>query len=169
MTKLEAAALPILILILLLCAAWKKLAVFDLFLTGAKAGLQTCWAILPNLIAMLVSIALLGASGLLDVLQRWFAPLFEALGIPREIAPLALLRPLSGSGALAMVEKLMQTYGPDSRIGLIACTLMGSSETVLYTVCIYMGAIGKKSAGYTIPCALMGAFAAMVVAGLWFR
>ena len=85
-----------------------------------------------------------------------------------ELAPLVLLRPLSGSASLAMLENLLTQYGPDSRIGLIACVVMGSSETIFYVVCVYMSAAKDKRTGYAVPCALLGSLAGLLLAGKLF-
>lgn len=157
------------IIVLLLCAAlWKRLPAYDLFVSGAKTGLQTAVQVLPNLAAMLCAISLMQASGLMEALCGLCAPVLTWLGLPAEVAPLVLVRPLSGSGALAMLETLLDQYGADSRVGLIACTVMGSSETIFYTVCIYLSAIGQKKTGYAIPCSLMGALAGTWLAGMLF-
>ena len=161
--------LPLLFLLIAVCALWKRLPAYDLFCQGCKDGLKTAITVLPNLIAMMVGLAFLSASGLMTALSQACAPVFSLLGLPAEVAPLALLRPLSGSASLGMVQQLMETYGADSRIGLIACTLMGSSETIFYTVCIYLGSIRVKRTGYSIPCALLGALAGLIVSGLFFR
>ncbi len=128
--------LPALMLALLIGAAWRRLPMYDLFVEGAKEGMRVAAGVLPNLAAMLCAISLMQASGLMEALCGLFAPLFAWLGLPKEVAPLVLLRPMSGSASLAMVERLMREYGADSRIGLIACTVMGSSETIFYTICV---------------------------------
>ena len=163
------ALLPLLFLLLSGAALWKRLPAYDLFCEGCKEGLRTAVAVLPNLIAMMVAIAFLSASGLTGAIADAVAPVFAALGLPPELAPLALMRPISGSASLAMVESLMREHGADSRVGQIACVVMGSSETILYTVCVYLGAIRQKRSGYAVPCALLGALAALVCAGLFFR
>ncbi len=160
--------LPMLLLALLLGAAWRRLPMYDLFVTGAKEGMRVAASVLPNLAAMLCAISLMQASGLMDALCEVCAPLFAWLGLPKEVAPLVLLRPLSGSASLAMVERLMRQYGADSRIGLIACTVMGSSETIFYVVCVYMSAAKDKRTGYAVPCALLGSLAGLLLAGKLF-
>ncbi len=157
--------IPALIMTLLLAAAWKRLPMYDLFAQGAHRGMRTAVQVLPNLAAMLCAISLMQQSGLMAALCAWCAPAVEWLGLPMETAPMLFIRPLSGSGALAMLKEMLEQYGPDSRIGLIACTLMGSSETIFYTVCIYMSATKQKNTGYAIPCSLLGALAAAWLAG----
>lgn len=159
---------PALMLALLTAAVWKRLAVYDLFVAGAKEGMRTAVQVLPNLAAMLCAISMMRASGLLDALCGVCAPALLRLGLPPEIAPLVLIRPVSGSGALAMLEELLERYGPDSRIGLIASTVMGSSETIFYTVCIYLSASARKNSGYAIPCSLLGMAVSTWLAGMLF-
>lgn len=160
--------IPILMLLALCAAAWKRLPMYDLFVEGAKSGLQTAVQILPNLAAMLCAIQLMQSSGLMDALCGLCAPLLQKIGLPAQTAPLVLIRPLSGSGALAMLKDLLDRYGADSRAGLIACTIMGSNETIFYTVCVYMSAVGQKNTGYAIPCSLLGALAGIWLAGMLF-
>lgn len=124
--------------------------------------------VLPNLAAMLVAIGLMQASGLMDALCRLAAPAFEWLGLPGEVAPLVLLRPMSRVGLAGPGGKAARPYGADSRVGLVASTVMGSSETIFYTVCVYMSAIDRKSTGYAVPCSLVGALAGTVLAGAAF-
>lgn len=160
--------IPALMLTLLLAAAWRRLPMYDLFVQGAREGMKTAVQVLPNLAAMMCGISLMQTSGLLDVLCKACAPVLCWLGLPAEVAPLTLIRPLSGSGALAMLQELMETCGPDSRTGLIACTIMGSSETIFYTVCVYMSEAGEKKTRYAIPCALIGMLAGTWLAGMFF-
>lgn len=168
MTRLTSYILPGLIFVLLTACLIKRVPVYDRFVQGAKKGLSVAVGILPNLVAMLCAITLLTASGLTDTLTVWLAPVLAFLGVPKEVAPLALLRPLSGSASLAMLETILKEHGADSRIGLIASTLMGSSETIFYTVCIYLSAVRLKRGGYAIPCALMGMLAGLIAAAACF-
>lgn len=159
---------PALMLALLTAAAWKRLPMYDLFTAGAKEGMRTALQVLPNLAAMLCAISMMRSSGLLDALCSACTPVLSWVGLPAETAPLVLIRPISGSGALAMLEELLDRYGPDSRIGLIASTVMGSSETIFYTVCIYLSASPHKKSGYAIPCALVGMAVSTWLAGMLF-
>lgn len=160
--------LPLLIVALLLVCALKRLRMYDLFVDGAKEGMRVAVSVLPNLAAMLCAITLMQASGLMDALCGLCEPVFSMLGLPAEVAPLVMLRPMSGSASLAMVERLMNQYGADSRIGLIACTVMGSSETIFYTICVYMSALKNRETGYAVPCSLIGALAGVWLAGVLF-
>lgn len=147
----------------------KGVKVYDAFVTGAKDGLRTAVNILPNLAAMLTAIALMSGSGLLGGLQSLMAPALMWMGIPKEAAPLMLLRPFSGSGSLAILGSILETAGPDSRAGLVASTLMGSSETIFYTLGIYMAAAKVRKSRYALPAALAAWLAASWAAGLFYR
>lgn len=160
--------IPAALLLTLLCAAWKRLPAYDLFVDGAREGMRVAAGVLPNLAAMLMAIGLMQASGLMEALCGLAAPVFAWLGLPPEVAPLVLLRPMSGSASMAMVERLLAEHGADSRIGLVACTVMGSSETIFYTVCVYMSALDRRSTGYAAPCSLLGALAGVWLAGMLF-
>jgi len=160
--------IPLMMIALLSAAEWKRLPVYDLFVSGARNGLKTAVQILPNLAAMLCAISLMQASGLLDAVCSVLSPLLRAIGLPPEVGPLVLIRPISGSGALSMLGTLLERYGADSRIGLIACTVMGSSETIFYTICVYMSAARRRDTGYAVPCSLLGALAGTWLAGMLF-
>lgn len=146
----------------------KKVDVYAAFVKGAKAGLQTAVLILPGMGAMLIAIALMRQSGLLDGLTRALAPAFQLIGIHRDAVPLMLMRPLSGSGSLAMLGSIFNTHGADSQVGLLASTLMGSSETIFYTIGIYLAAANVKKSGYAIPAAMAAWLVGGVVAGLFY-
>ena len=142
----------------LLCVvigAWKKKPVYDLFTQGARDGLKTAVQILPALIAMLGAVRALEASGLTKAFCVLLAPCTEKIGLPSTLLPLMLLRPVSGSAALAALENIMTVHGPDSREALLGGVMIGSSETVFYTVAVYLSAAGVKSARHTVPCALL--------------
>lgn len=165
---IDAYLLPALLLWLLGAAAWKRLPMYDLFVAGAKNGLRVALMVLPNLAAMLVAISLMRASGLMDALCALCAPVFRLAGLPAEVAPLALVRPLSGSASLALLEGLLREAGADSRAGLIASVITGSGEAVFYVACVYAAAAGGRGLGYAVPCALAGELAGVLLAGLLF-
>lgn len=148
-----------LVLFCLLAGAWKRVAVYDAFVEGAREGVKTAAGILPALIAMLSVLNALEESGLTEGLCRLMGPVTERLHLPSGVLPLMLLRPFSFSGALAALEKIMENFGPDSRESLLAGVMMGSSETVFYTVTVYLSAAGVKRSGYIIPCALLSCLA----------
>ncbi len=157
--------LPLFVLACLGVGAARRVAVYDAFLEGAKEGLATAWRILPALVAMLCAIRAFMACGLMDRLCGALSPALEWTGIPRETLPLMLLRPLSGSASLAMLRDILSSCGPDSRAGLVASVMMGSSETVFYTCGVYLGAAGVKKTRHIIPCALAAWLAGSLAAG----
>ena len=147
--------IPLVLALVLLWGAVKKVPVFDTFVKGAKEGCGTAFSILPALIILMTAVAMFKASGALEFLIRLFSPLLETVGIPGEILPLALLRPVSGSGALAVGTDLMTTYGPDSYVGRVAAVMLGSTETTFYTIAVYFGSAGIHRTRHAMPAALL--------------
>ena len=141
--------------------------VYDALVSGAENGLTMTFHIVPALVALLTGVSMLRASGALDSLSALLRPAAEALGVPSELIPLLFIRPLSGSGGLAIGTELMAQHGADSTVGRIASVVLGSSETTFYTVAVYYGAAGINRSRYTIPAALTAdvtAFFASVLA-----
>ena len=147
------------------CGLLRRVPVYDAFLEGAKEGIETARCILPSLAAMLCAIRGLSACGLLERVCFWLEPAAAFAGIPKETLPLMLFKPLSGSASLAMLREIFSEFGPDSRAGLVASVMMGSSETVFYTCGVYLGAAGVKKTRHIVPCALAAWLAGSVVAG----
>ena len=148
---------------LLLCAvgvwgAARQVDVYGALTRGAEEGLGVLLRILPSLVALLTAVYMFRASGAMEFLSRLLAPLLSALGIPPETAPLLLIRPISGTGALAVGSELMERFGPDSYVGRVAAVMLGSSETTFYTVAVYCGASGVTRTRHTIPAALCADF-----------
>lgn len=138
------------------CAALAgKRDVYTLLVTGAGEGLSLLKNIVPSLIILLTAVYMLRASGAMDLLTRLLSPVCRWVGIPPETAPLVLIRPISGSAALAVGSELMAAYGPDSLIGRTAAVMLGSTETTFYTISVYFGAAGVKGTRYAIPAALL--------------
>ena len=161
MAEVGAAALPVLVGLILLFGYVKGVPVFDTFLSGAKEGLRTSLKLLPTLVGLLVAVSMVRASGLLELLCVPLAPVAESLGVSPELLPLALLRPISGSGASAYTLDLLQRFGPDSPTGQMASVLSSSTETTFYAVAVY-GACGYRRLRHTLPAALLGDFTALV-------
>ena len=151
---LSSAAMPIIILLIIVYGLVEKNKVFDVFLNGAKEGLEIVLKIFPTLIGLFVAIGALRSSGILDLIINLLNPAISLLKIPAEIMPLAILRPISGSASIAIATDIMSKYGVDSNIGLIASTIMGSTETTLYTIAIYTGCIGIKNIRFVLWAAL---------------
>jgi len=148
--------IPLTIAFILIFGLFKKVKVFDVFVAGAKTGIATAFRILPSLIAIMTGIVMFKASGALELITGWIAPLTDPAGIPKELIPLALLRPISGSGALALFQDILGTYGPDSFLGKVASVMQGSTETTFYTIAIYYSATKVNQTGRTLPCSLTG-------------
>ena len=149
-----------LIIPVLLCAvgvygARRRVDVYGALTKGAEEGLTVLLRVLPSLVGLLTAVYMFRASGAMDWLGRLLAPLLTALGIPPECAPLLLIRPISGSGALAVGSELMERCGVESYAGRVAAVMLGSSETTFYTVAVYYGAAGITKTRYTIPAALV--------------
>lgn len=147
----------------------KKESSYDLLLQGAASGFSLLVTILPTLVILLTAVNMLRASGAMELLSRVLAPVFSLFGIPPETALLVLIRPISGSAALAVGTDLMRQYGVDSPIGRTAAVMLGSTETTFYTVSVYFGAAGIQKTRYTIPAALFADFVGFFAASLSVR
>ncbi len=145
-----------------LYGALKKVDVFSAFVGGAKQGFETSVSIIPYLIAMLVAVGMLRASGFFELMQVVLAPALSALGMPSELLPLALIRPFSGSAATGVMAELIHRYGGDSLIAKTAATMMGSTETTFYVIAIYFGAVGIKRTRHAIPAGLLADLAGVI-------
>lgn len=160
---------PLLLLGVCAAALRKRENAYDLMLGGAAEGLKLLTSILPALILLLTAVHMLRASGAVDMLSRLLAPVFSLFGIPPETAMLVLIRPVSGSAALAVGAELMAQYGVDSRIGRTVAVMLGSTETTFYTISVYFGAAGVKKTRYTVPAALFADFVGFFMASLTVR
>ena len=145
---------PLLILAVSLVALYRKESTYDLLLEGGAEGLKLVVRILPALIFLLTAVQMLKASGAVEILSQLLSPLFSFLGIPPETAMLVLIRPISGSAALAIGADLMAQYGVDSQIGRTAAVMLGSTETTFYTISVYFSAAGIQKTRYALPAAL---------------
>ena len=160
---------PLLLLICCAIALGKRENAYDLMLQGAGDGLKLLLSIVPTLVLLLTSVTMLRASGAMELLTGWFAPIFRFVGIPPETAMLVLIRPISGSAAMAVAADLMVTYGVDSQIGRTAAVMLGSTETTFYTISVYFGAAGIRRTRYTVPAALIADFTGFFMAALSVR
>ena len=163
---------PLLLLAAALFALRKKENTYDLLLQGGSEGLHLLLSITPALVILLTAVSMLRASGAVELLGKLLAPAFDLVGIPPETAMLVLIRPISGSAALAVGAELMAQYGPDSLIGRTVAVMLGSTETTFYTISVYFGAVGIKKTRYAVPAALfadfMGFFMASLTVKLFF-
>lgn len=153
---ISSVAIPFSILLILVYGMVEKNKVFDTFLEGAKEGLEIVLKIFPSLIGLFVAIGALRSSGILDVIIQMLTPITDILKIPTQIMPLAMLRPISGSASMAVATDIMKANGVDTIIGKIASTIMGSTETTLYTIAIYTGVVKIKKTRFVLIAALIG-------------
>ncbi len=162
-------ALPLMIVGIVAFGLFKRIRVYDSFTEGAKMGVETTLQILPTLVGLMAGVYMLRASGAVDIFTSLLSPVTRALGIPAEVLPLAFLRPVSGSGSLALVVDLFKTSGPDSFAGQIASVLMASTETTFYTLTVYFGAIGVKNLRHTFKAAITADLTGLVLAVFFTR
>ena len=160
---------PILLLLSSLLALRKKENTYDLLIQGGAEGLRLLLTITPALVILLTAVHMLRASGAVEILSTILAPLFRLVGIPPETAMLVLIRPISGSAALAVGAELMAQYGPDSLIGRTVAVMLGSTETTFYTISVYFGATGIQKTRYAVPAALFADFVGFFMASMTVR
>lgn len=165
--------IPIIILTILGYATYKKVPSYESFVEGGKEGVKIAFTIIPYLVGMMVAISIFRASGAMDFVVGCMKPLLNLLGVPTEVVPLALIRPISGNAALGMTSDLIATYGPDSLIGRIASTIQGSTDTTFYVLTVYFGAVGIRKMGDALKVGLwadlVGIGAAILLAGVVFQ
>ena len=147
-------AIPIFITSFILFGLIRKVNVYECFVEGAKSGVESMFGIIAPLVGLMVAISMFRESGALELIADLLSPILSYVGLPAEVLPLAILRPISGSASLALVTDIFKTYGPDSVIGKIASVMMGSTETTFYTIAVYFGAVGIKNTRHTLPAAL---------------
>jgi spore maturation protein B len=171
-TVVSLVAIPLLLLTFLGWGIVKKVRVYEVFVEGAKDGFTTAVRIIPYLVAMLFAIGIFRASGAMEVLSAILAPVTNLIGMPAETLPMALMRPLSGSGSLGIMTELMKVHGPDSFIGILASTMYGSTETTFYVLAVYFGAVQIKNTRHALPAGLIadvfGMLGAVVICRILF-
>ena len=161
-------AMPMVIFFIVLYGVTEKVKVFDNFLEGAKEGVKTTFSILPTLIGLFLAIGVLRSSGVLDFIIKLSSPILEIFNFPSELMPLAILRPISGSASIAVATDIMKQAGVDSLIGNIASTIMGSTETTLYTIAIYTSCIKIKKTRFILLAALTADITGIIVSNfIW--
>ncbi len=161
--------LPSVTVLIIVFGLIKKIDVFGTFTQGAKQGAETVFTLLPVLTGLVTAVAMLKASGGTEVITKLLSPVFEFAGIPRDVVPLCILSPVSGSGSLTVFENIIDTCGPDSLQGRIASVIAGSTETTFYAVTVYLGSVGIKKTGVLIPCALLGDIVSFICAAITVR
>ena len=152
--NLSSLVIPVLLAGVAVFGMGRRVDVYSALTHGAEEGLTVLLRVIPALVGLLTAVSMFRASGAMEWLSGLFAPLLERIGIPPETAPLMLVRPVSGNGALAVASDLMYTYGPDSYVGRVAAVMLGSTETTFYTIAVYFGSVGIVKTRYTIPASL---------------
>lgn len=158
------AIIPIIIFLIITYGMAKGVKVYECFVEGAKDGVSICAKIFPYLLAMMVAITVFRESGALNYLINILKPVVNIIGLPSELVPLVLIKPLSGSGALGVFADILKQFGPDSYIGKMASIIMGSTETIFYTITVYFGAIGIKKIRHTLWAAIFADMIAIIMA-----
>lgn len=172
MTTISTWLIPCFILLVLIVATYKRVPTYEVFVEGGKEGIKMAFSILPFLVGMIVSIGILRASGALEAFINMLTPFLSMIGVPADIVPLALIRPISGTAALSITTELIGANGPDSFIGRLASTMQGSTDTTLYILTIYFGAVGIKKMRYALKVGLIadliGIIASIVIVTIIF-
>ena len=156
-------AIPVIMAIIIGYGLKEKNKVFDTFLEGAKEGIEITMSIFPTLIGLFVATGALRSSGILDLIINFVTPLLNVINFPKEIMPLAMLRPISGSSSIAIATDIMKNYGVDSNLGMIASTIMGSTETTLYTIAVYTSCVKIKKTRFVLVASLIADFVGILV------
>lgn len=165
-TTVSAWAVPAMIGTILVAALVRRLPVYEEFVEGAKEGFQVGLRIIPFLVAMLVAMGMFRASGAIDVLKAIAAPLLGAVGFPPDLLPMAIMRPLSGSGAQGLLAEIVKTFGPDSLLGRQAATMVGCSETTFYVLAVYFGSVAITRTRHAVVVGLTAELAGFITA-IW--
>jgi spore maturation protein B len=156
--------IPLIVLTVVLYGILKGVKVYECFVEGAKDGLSICLRIFPYLLAMLIAVGVFRQSGALNFVVGLMRPIVQAIGLPAEVVPLVFIKPLSGSGAFGVYTDILKQYGPDSYIGIVSSIIMGTTETIFYTLTVYFGAVGIKKIRHTLWAALMADITAIIMA-----
>lgn len=155
-------AMPLMIIIIVLYGVIERQKVFDIFLEGAKEGISVVLNIFPTLVGLFVAIGALRSSGIIDLIVNFLTPVLDLVNFPTEILPLALIRPISGSSSIAVATDIMNKFGVDSNIGLMASIIMGSTETTVYTIAVYTSSVGIKKTRFVLWAALFADFVGII-------
>lgn len=155
-------AMPFIILLIVIYGVREKKKMFDIFLEGANEGIKIVLNIFPTLVGLFLAIGVLRSSGILDLVSKFLTPALQIVNFPTEILPLALIRPISGSASIAVATDIMNTFGVDTNLGIIASVIMGSTETTIYTIAIYTSSVGVKKTRFVLGASLIGDFVGIV-------
>jgi spore maturation protein B len=156
--------IPLIVLLIVAVGIIRRIKVYEIFVEGAKEGFNVAIRIIPYLVAILCAISVFRSSGAMEILSKIISPVTKLIGMPAETVPLALVRPLSGSGALGLMSDLITTYGADSFIGRLASTIMGSTETTFYVLAVYFGSVGIRKIRHSLAAGLIADLAGILAA-----
>jgi len=161
---LSKSIIPIIFLLIITYGMFKGRKVYEWFIEGAKEGLNVVLRIFPYLLAMIIAVQIFKDAKLMDLLNNLIAPLSNMIALPKDLIPLLIIKPLSGSGAIGVFTDIIKNVGPDTRTGLIASVVMGSTETIFYTITVYFGAVKVKKIRHTLWAAILADITAIIMA-----
>ena len=169
MALIGALSVPVIVSVIIVFGLLNKVKIFECFTCGAKEGLKVAFHIFPSLLGLTTAVAVLKASGVLELIAIPLTPLMELIKMPKEVLPLALMRPVSGSGAVSILKDILSSSGPDSFSGKLASVIMGSTETTFYTVAVYYGVVNITKTRHTLRCALTADLVGIISAVIFTR
>lgn len=155
--------IPIIFLLILTYGMFKGKQVYEWFIEGAKEGLNVCIRIFPCILAMIIAVEIFKKADLMNLVTGFISPATNLIGLPQELIPLVIIKPLSGSGAIGVFTDIIKSFGPDTKIGLIASVIMGTTETIFYTITVYFGAIKVKKIRHTLWAAVFADLTAIIM------
>ena len=172
MNKISNLIIPIMVLSVVIYGIYKKINIYDVFIEGAKESFEMIFTIFPYLLGMMLAINLFLHSNFLEIISNFISPVLDLIGIPFDIVPMAIMRPISGSSSLAILNNIYTDFGPDSFIGKLASTIQGSTDTTFYVLTLYFGSIGIKKIRYSLIAGLfadlIGIIASIIIVKLAF-
>jgi len=166
MTTASEWLLPLLVATILVYGYLRKVPIYNTFVDGAKTGFGTSVRLIPHLVAMMVAVQVFRESGAMSILISWLTPILKVLHVPPEVAPLGLLRPISGQGSLALMIDIFKNHGVDSPLGILASTMQASTDTTLYILTVYFGSVGIRNIRYALKVGLLSDFISVVASVL---
>lgn len=160
---LSKSIIPIIFLVIITYGMFKGRQVYEWFIEGAKEGLNVCLRIFPCILAIIIAVEIFKKANLMNLLTNVMSPLTNLIGLPKELIPLVIIKPLSGSGAIGVFTDIIKNFGPDTKIGLIASVIMGTTETIFYTITVYFGAVKVKKIRHTLWAAVLADITAIIM------
>lgn len=160
---LSKSIIPIIFLVIITYGMFKGRQVYEWFIEGAKEGLNVCLRIFPCILAIIIAVEIFKKANLMNLLTNVMSPLTNLIGLPKELIPLVIIKPLSGSGAIGVFTDIIKNFGPDTKIGLIASVIMGTTETIFYTITVYFGAVKVKKIRHTLWAAVLADVTAIIM------